>query len=601
MGIKEYGQAASEVELQDNPGPIKNQEGEAVIEITNDQDVGIGTATPAEKLDVEVSGANGGIRVKNTTDNAYVKVSAPADEAALIDFQTGDSTDWQLTRAPNSNDLAIYDNDGGSGYMVTFEQGGNVGVGTTDPAEKVDVALTGANGGLRVKNATDNAYVKIDAPSDEAAYIDFQTADSTDWQLTRAPNSNNLAIYDNDGAADYVVTFEQGGNVGVGTSDPAEKLDVSLTGSNGGLRIKNATDNAYVKIDAPADEAAYVDFQTGESTDWQLTRAPNTNNLAIYDNDGASDYVVTFEQGGDVGIGTGTPRRKLDILDASNPQLRLSSADDSKYVEMKSISGGSFDGSAIMEMVGTNPSCLFLRSTDAQTFLQVQNTNAKDISGNFVDSDQNGLTLGLNTTDAYIFNRHASGKMYIGVANTTAITIDSDRSSTFVSNLAANGSVTLGDATADAHVVNGTLRLASEYSSGPSAPADGAGGILYVKDDGKLYFISEDVSETDLTSGGGGGGDLTIVTTSSATYALSSYNTMVIVDSSSNAVEVDLPTASGNAGKTVDILAKTGTTNAVTIDPNGSETINGVSTSYILNVNYANLTLVSDGSNWVIR
>ena len=32
MGIKEYGQAASEVELQDNPGPIKNQEGEAVIE-----------------------------------------------------------------------------------------------------------------------------------------------------------------------------------------------------------------------------------------------------------------------------------------------------------------------------------------------------------------------------------------------------------------------------------------------------------------------------------------------------------------------------------------------------------------------------------------
>jgi Trm5-related predicted tRNA methylase len=76
---------------------------------------------------------------------------------------------------------------------------------------------------------------------------------------------------------------------------------------------------------------------------------------------------------------------------------------------------------------------------------------------------------------------------------------------------------------------------------------------------------------------------------------------MVIVDSSSNAVEVDLPTASGNAGKTVDILAKTGTTNAVTVDPNGSETINGVSTSYILNVNYANLTLVSDGSNWVIR
>jgi len=511
MGIKEYGQAASEVELQDNPGPIKNQEGEAVIEITNDQNVGIGTSTPTEKLDVALTGANGGIRVKNATDNAYVKVSAPADEASYIDFQTGDSTDWQLTRAPNSNDLAVYDNDGGSGYMVTFEQGGNVGVGTTNPAEKVDVSLTGANGGLRVKNATDNAYVKIDAP---------------------------------------------------------------------------------------ADEAAYVDFQTGESTDWQLTRAPNTNNLAIYDNDGASDYVVTFEQGGDVGIGTGTPRRKLDILDASNPQLRLSSADDSKYVEMKSISGGSFDGSAIMEMVGTNPSCLFLRSTDAQTFLQVQNTNAKDISGNFVDSDQNGLTLGLNTTDAYIFNRHTSGKMYIGVSNTTAITIDSDRSSTFVSNLAANGSVTLGDATADAHVVNGTLRLASEYSSGPSAPADGAGGILYVKNDGKLYFISEDVSETDLTSGGGGG--LTHETKSADFTAAGNF--FYSVNSSGGNIAVTLPAAStaGLAGQTVDICHRT-IGNTITITRSASDLINGATTLTLSGTAFQNVTLFCTGSEWLIR
>ena len=39
----------------------------------------------------------------------------------------------------------------------------------------------------------------------------------------------------------------------------------------------------------------------------------------------------------------------------------------------------------------------------------------------------------------------------------------------------------------------------------PSAPADGDGGKLYVKTDGKLYFISNETAETDLTSGGGGG------------------------------------------------------------------------------------------------
>ena len=50
--------------------------------------------------------------------------------------------------------------------------------------------------------------------------------------------------------------------------------------------------------------------------------------------------------------------------------------------------------------------------------------------------------------------------------------------------------------------VTGALCL-SEISS-PAAPADGAGGKLYVKSDGKPYFISNELSETDLSSGGSG-------------------------------------------------------------------------------------------------
>ena len=37
------------------------------------------------------------------------------------------------------------------------------------------------------------------------------------------------------------------------------------------------------------------------------------------------------------------------------------------------------------------------------------------------------------------------------------------------------------------------------------APSDGQGGYLYSKADGKIYWRSNEVSETDLTSGGGGG------------------------------------------------------------------------------------------------
>ena len=52
--------------------------------------------------------------------------------------------------------------------------------------------------------------------------------------------------------------------------------------------------------------------------------------------------------------------------------------------------------------------------------------------------------------------------------------------------------------------VAGKIAITSE-SSTPSQPSDGQ-GYLYTKSDGKLYWRSYDVTETDLTSGGGGSG-----------------------------------------------------------------------------------------------
>ena len=327
----------------------------------------------------------------------------------------------------------------------------------------------------------------------------------------------------------------------------------------------------------------------------EITSDAGTTVKVTLGNDSGDDFKVDetslVVQGdtGKVGAGTATPRRAVDVLDASNPQLRLSRVDNSNYADL--------EVSANNNLIASQVDNLIVQGNDTHTFIAVQNTSNQVDSA--VTSPTSGLTFGVNGTAGYILNRYG-GDLIIGTTNTEALRISTTENATFVANLAANGSVTLGDAGADAHTLNGTLQFAQEVAS-PSAPASGAGGIIYVKDDGILYFISDTTAETALTGGGGGGGDLTIVTTSSATYALSTYNTMVIVDSSDNAVEVDLPTASGNAGKTIDILAKTGTANAVTIDPYEGETINGVSTSYILNVNYANLTLVSDGSSWVIR
>ena len=48
--------------------------------------------------------------------------------------------------------------------------------------------------------------------------------------------------------------------------------------------------------------------------------------------------------------------------------------------------------------------------------------------------------------------------------------------------------------------VAGMISITEEQGSTPSAPADGH-GFLYTKSDGKLYWRSADLGETDLTVG----------------------------------------------------------------------------------------------------
>ena len=124
----------------------------------------------------------------------------------------------------------------GSDNFVYDYNNNRIGIGTASPSERVDVSITGENGGIRVINDTDNAYLKLDAPSDEAAYIDFSTGESNDWQIGRRPGSNDLTVYDNDGATDYVFTWQQGGNVGIGTTIPEHTLSVTGNiGASGGV------------------------------------------------------------------------------------------------------------------------------------------------------------------------------------------------------------------------------------------------------------------------------------------------------------------------------------------------------------------------------
>jgi hypothetical protein len=89
------------------------------------------------------------------------------------------------------------------------------------------------------------------------------------------------------------------------------------------------------------------------------------------------------------------------------------------------------------------------------------------------------------------------------------------------------------------------------------------------------------------------------VTTLSADTTLSSVHHTVLVSASGAARTITLPAAGSHTGRIYKIKKIDATANTVTIDANGSETIDGA-TTYVISAQYGSVTVVSDGTNWFI-
>lgn len=93
-------------------------------------------------------------------------------------------------------------------------------------------------------------------------------------------------------------------------------------------------------------------------------------------------------------------------------------------------------------------------------------------------------------------------------------------------------------------------------------------------------------------------GDVTSSKTSA--YSVVDADDIVPCNASGAAFTVTLPAASGRTGKRVTIVKTDSSVNAVTIDGNGAETING-SADTTLNTQYESVALICDGTGWYIE
>ena len=257
-----------------------------------DANVGIGTASPGAKLDIN------GIPWVNPADGVH---------SGWNFRQGGVFKGW--VGYVDSNDVVNLSMDGSIANGINVNASHNVGIGTADPGAKLDVVVSNVSvtpnadsSGVFRKNG--HNYISIlSGDTNEGGVIFGNSADAADGYI---------AYKHGTGAADQAFAFgtansermriTKGGNVGIGTTAPGAKLDIHTATNTNGLLIREDTDDSITHnfyVDS-SDNGVGVLYANGQSAKIQLNTAGNS-----------------YFNGGNVGIGTASPNAKLEVTGAT--------------------------------------------------------------------------------------------------------------------------------------------------------------------------------------------------------------------------------------------------------------------------------------------
>ena len=276
----------------------------STMRLLNNGNVGIGTTAPLEKLHVvgKINSSNNIVsnstytmftgRSNRTTDD-YGGLNKEYFKANLVTAgpnTTGEASAhgiadlrFQLANSPGNTNMSD---------IMTLRSGGNVGIGTTTPDSTLQIVGNNSTAGTLTLNDANKG--------DQRSHIHYGS--NGDWYIRSAAVAGKIILQDN------------GGNVGIGTTSPSEKLHVVGNGV-----FHSGANLGRIKVGRSANQEIeiYVDDTNNIITAYQDSDGNSSHVFALdreFDGTGANYFEIRkggsaqmhIDTSGNVGIGTTT-------------------------------------------------------------------------------------------------------------------------------------------------------------------------------------------------------------------------------------------------------------------------------------------------------